>query len=90
MPRRRLVRDASAPRIWRSTPRISVRILDCHSRTMSFGSFFLNIAMKPMASLSHGSARAPRSGEPSAPQLASVTSAHEVFDMFDMFDMLVF
>lgn len=85
MPRRRLVRDASAPRIWRSTPRISVRILDCHSRTMSFGSFFLNIAMKPMASLSHGSARAPRSGEPSAPQLANVTSAHEVFDMFVVF-----
>jgi hypothetical protein len=51
---------------------------------MSFGSFFLNIAMKPMASLSHGSARAPRSGEPSAPQLANVTSAHEVFDMLDM------
>lgn len=42
----------------------------------------MNIAMKPMASLSHGSARAPRSGEPSAPQLANVTSAHEVFDMF--------
>jgi hypothetical protein len=59
-----------------------VRILDCHSRTMSFGSFFLNIAMKPMASLSHGSARAPRSGESSAPQLANVTSAHEVFDVF--------
>ena len=58
VPRRRLVRDASAPRIWRSTPRISVRILDCHSRTRSFGSFFLNIAMKPMASVARQRPRA--------------------------------
>jgi len=52
------VRDGSVPRIWRSTPRISVRILDCHSRTKSFGSFFLNIVMKPMAG---SSAHAPLS-----------------------------
>ena len=52
-------RHKLVPRIWRSTPRISVRILDCHSRTRSFGSSFLNIAMKPMASGGGGRARAP-------------------------------
>lgn len=37
-----------SPLIWRSTPRISVRSLDCHSLTMSLGSFFLNKSMKPI------------------------------------------
>ena len=38
-----------SPLICRSTPRISERSLDCHLRTISLGSFFLNRSMKPMA-----------------------------------------
>lgn len=50
---------ARAPRTCRSTFRISARSLLCHSRTMSLGSFFLNIPKRPMV---RGRGRAPESG----------------------------